>query len=155
MLAYKKDLKIINDSKPFSNAIRLIAFLITGKWAFFFTSVHFVSPIYDSEQNITTHFIRKSTNLALFLKNLVVPGSPLHEFEMFFGCVFHKSIYCIIFKKWRDYPEITKKLFFCFIFGLKICLVQKARCIRMPYRVDFIKSNERNTAKLFSIFKGF
>ena len=27
-------------------------------------------------------------------------------------------------KKWRDDPEITKKLFFCFIFGLKICLVQ-------------------------------
>ena len=24
-------------------------------------------------------------------------------------------------KKWRDDPEIPKKLFFCFIFGLKIC----------------------------------
>ena len=32
MLAYKKDWKIIDDSYAFLNAIRLIVFLITGKW---------------------------------------------------------------------------------------------------------------------------
>ena len=82
--------------------IRLIVFLITRKWAFFFfTSVHFVSSVYDSEQKNTTHFIRKSTNLALFLKNPVVSGSSLHEFEMYYGCIFHLSIYCIIKKMER------------------------------------------------------
>ena len=38
MLALKKDLKIKNDSYSFSNAIRLIVFLITGKWVYFYFS---------------------------------------------------------------------------------------------------------------------
>ena len=59
-----------------------------------FTLMQYVSSEYDSEKGNTTHFIIKLTNLALFLKNLVV--SSLHEFEMCCGCVFHKRIYCII-----------------------------------------------------------
>ena len=34
-LAYKKDWTIIDDSKAFSNVIRFIVFLITGKWVNF------------------------------------------------------------------------------------------------------------------------
>ena len=53
-----------------------------------FTSMHFVSSEYDSEKGNTIHFIRKLTK-ALFLRNLVVSGSSLHEFEVCYGCVFH------------------------------------------------------------------
>ena len=61
-----------------------------------FTSMHFVSSEYDSVHGNMTHFIRKSTNLALFLKNLIVSGSSLHEFEMYYECVFDLRINCII-----------------------------------------------------------
>ena len=44
------------DLNAFSNAIRLIVYLITEKNGYIFTSMHFVS----SECN-TTHFIRKLT----------------------------------------------------------------------------------------------
>ena len=121
MLAFKKDCKIINDSDQFSNVICFIVFLITGKWVF--TSVHFVSSECDSEHGNMTHFIRKSTNLALFLKNLVVSESSLQEFEMYYGCVFILRIYCII-KKMERWPRDNKKVIFCFVFGLKICPVQ-------------------------------
>ena len=45
--------------------------------------MHFVSSEYDSEKGNTTHFKRKLTNLAMFLKNLAV--SSLHEFEISLG----------------------------------------------------------------------
>ena len=91
----------------------------------------------------------------MFLKNLVVSGSLLHEFEMCYGFsqknILHKL------KKWRDDPEITKKLFFCFIFGLKICLVQTyvTKVFRLAYwyRVSSAMYLERtfssSTVKLF------
>ena len=50
--------------------------------------MYFVSSEYDSEKGNTANFIRKFTNLALFLKNLVVSGYSLHEIEMCYGCEF-------------------------------------------------------------------
>ena len=58
------------DSYACSNATRLIVFLDTGKWVNFYFN-HFFSSEYDSE------FIRKLTNLALFLIYLVVSWSSL------------------------------------------------------------------------------
>ena len=77
-----------------------------------FTSMHFVSSEYDSEKGNTIHFIRKLTK-ALFLRNLVVSGSSLHEFEVRFSLknLLHQ------FKKWRNGPEITKKLFSVLFLG--------------------------------------
>ena len=100
MLAFKKDRKIIDDSDKFSNVIRLKVFLITGKWVNFYFNAFFSSE-YDSELDNLIHFIRKLTNLASLLKNLVVFGSSPHEFEMYYGCVFHFRIYCIIYKMER------------------------------------------------------
>ena len=79
----------------FSNAIRFIVFLNTGKLV-----------------NDPLHPLHTITDKFYFvLKKIVVSGSCLHESEMCHGYVF---------QKWRDDPdlEITKKLFFCFIFGL-------------------------------------
>ena len=70
-------------------------------------------------------------------------------------------------KKWRDDPEITKKLFFCFIFGLKISSNVLSRCLRMLYGTVVsrrfykdqwknilvrIRSNHVLRLKIFSIF---
>ena len=49
MLAYKKDSKHIDDSYAFSNVIRLLVFLITGKSINFYACRFFVSSEYDSE----------------------------------------------------------------------------------------------------------
>ena len=50
-------------------------------------------PQFVSSENVfeyvnTIHYVRKSTNLTLFLKNLVVSGSSLHEVETCYGCDF-------------------------------------------------------------------
>ena len=47
--------------------------------------MHFVSSEYDSEHGNMTHLVRKLTNWALFLKNLIVSGLSLHEFEMYYA----------------------------------------------------------------------
>ena len=55
----------------------------------------------------------------MFLKNFVVSGSCLHEFEMRYGCVFQKWFFFHQIEKWRDDPEIPKKLFSVLFFGWK------------------------------------
>ena len=109
--------------------------------------MHLASSEYDSEHGNINHFKRKSSVKNLILKPLIGSGSSLHEFEMFSGFFFSLKNFLHYLKEWRDDLEITKKLFFCFIFGLKICNVQysqnirdyplnhslNARCLRMPY----------------------
>ena len=56
MLAYKKGWKIIDDSYAFSNAIRLIVFLVTWKLVKF-NKTFFVSSKYDPEEGYTTNSI--------------------------------------------------------------------------------------------------
>ena len=74
MLANKKDWKLWLILTHFFNAISLTVFLITEKWVNFYLCVLFFSDYY-SEQDSTAYFIRKLTNLVLFLNNLVVSGS--------------------------------------------------------------------------------
>ena len=53
--------------------------------------------------------------LLWFLKNFVVPGSCLHEFEMCYGCVFQNRSYCIN-EKIERWPRDTPKTIFLFYF---------------------------------------
>ena len=74
---------------------------------------------------------RKATKLTLFLKNLIVSGSPLHEFETCYGCDFDQRIYNINSKKIERWSRNNLKVtFFCFIFELKICWVQTYGAVR-------------------------
>ena len=56
----------------------------------------------------------------IFLKNLVVSGFSLHEFQIYFGCVFQQRIFCIILKN-GEITQRTKQLFFWGFLWLKIC----------------------------------
>ena len=49
--------------------------------------------------------MQKSTNFTLYLKNFVVSGSCLHEFETCYGCVFKKWIYFVN----QNNGEMTKR----------------------------------------------
>ena len=53
--------------------------------------MYFVSSENVSEEGNTIHFVRKSTNLTLSLKNLVVSGSSLHEFETCMDAILTKD----------------------------------------------------------------
>ena len=96
-MAYNKGWKIIHDSYAFSNAIRLIVFLITGKLVkfdqhvFCFLKIWFRIGQYEPFHTIID-------NIYFVFIEFVVSGSCLHEFEMCYGCVFQKRIYCIILK---------------------------------------------------------
>ena len=140
MLAYKS-WKIVDDSDQFANVIHLIVFLITGKWVnFYFNAFCFFRIWFWTWQHDPFHtkigkcsFVFKETHclwvfspriwnvlwMRFLLKNL------LHHWKI-----------------WRDDPKITKKLFFYFIFVLKICCPNirdyclnhslNARSLRMP-----------------------
>ena len=92
------------DSYAFSNAIRLIVFLITGKWVNFYFNAFCFSE-YDSGQH--DHFIRKLTNLALFLRILLSLGFNFSPGDLTFilDAFFTKEFYCIILK----YGELTQR----------------------------------------------
>ena len=113
-------LKIIDDSNAFLNAFRFIVFLITRKWVNFYLSVFC--------------FFRKW----FWIKQHDPFGTKIDKFNFLKkeSCciwVFSPRIWNVLWKrlwltnlqhqlkKWRDDPEITKKLLFCFISGLKIC----------------------------------
>ena len=82
--AYKKGYKITNDSYAFSNAIRLIVFLNTGKLVKLY-QMYFVSSKgqYDPFHTIINKFYFVFEEFYCFL-------SCLHEFEMCYGRVFNK-----------------------------------------------------------------
>ena len=106
------------DSYSFSNAIHLIVFWMIGKWVnLYFNAFCFFRIWFWKGQHDLFH--TRLTNLALFLKNLVFSGSPLHEIWSVSWMRF--SLTNLLHFKWRDDPEITKMLCFGFIFGLKIC----------------------------------
>ena len=66
----------------------LYSWLLENGWIF--TSMYFVSSENDSGYWIRQYnpFGTKIDKLTLFIKNLVVFGSSIHEFETCYGCVF-------------------------------------------------------------------
>ena len=109
----------VDDSNAFSNAISFIVFLFTVKWVKFGLNVFC--------------FFRKW----FWIRQHEPFGTKIDKFQFVFkeSCclwVFSPRIWNVLWmrfwlknllhqlKKWRDGPEITKKLLFCFIFGLKI-----------------------------------
>ena len=110
--------KIIDDSYAFSNAIRLIVFLITGKLikfyqhVFCFFKLWFRIGQYDPFHTIIDNFNHVFKEFC-FLWVL----SP-RIWNALWMC-FSKMIFFHQIEKWRDDPEIPKKLFSVLFFGWK------------------------------------
>ena len=110
MVAFKKGLKIVNDSYTFFeccsfNSIREYRKIgkILPKCILFLQNMILNRVI----QSISY----KITNFTLFLKNFVVSGSCLHEFEICYGCVFKKEFTASI-KKNGEMTQIYPKNYF-------------------------------------------
>ena len=58
-----------------------------------------------------------------FSKNLLSLGILSTNVKCVLDAYFSKKNLLLQLKKWRDDPEIPKKLFFCFILGLKISML--------------------------------
>ena len=96
-----------------SDAIRLIVFLNTGKLGEFYQNVFcFLKIWFWIGQDDPLHTI--TGIFTLFLKNFVVSGSCVHEFEMCYRCIFQKMNLLHRLKKWSDDPEIIIFLFYFF-----------------------------------------
>ena len=118
-LAYNKGWKIIDDSFAFSNTIRLMVFLVTGKFIIFYQHVFCFFKIwfrigqYDPFHTIIDNFYH------VFKEFRCLWVLSPRIWNVLWMC-FSRRNFLHQLKKWRDDPEIPKKLFFCFIFGLKI-----------------------------------
>ena len=110
---YNKGWKIIDDSCAFLNAIRLIVILITGKSVKFYQSVYCFFKIwfwiiqYDPFHTIINKFY-------LVFKELS-PGLVSSNFEMCYGCVFQKWIYCINWKNGEMTQRYLKSYFSVYV----------------------------------------
>ena len=160
MLANKKEWKIIVNSYSCSNAIRLIVFLITGKWvnSYFYAFCLFRIWFWKRQHD---QFHTKIDKFSFF--------SPRIWSVLWMRFSLHR------FKKWGDDPEITKKLYFSFIFGVEnmpspnirgcplINSFKNPRCLRMLYgsvvSCQFYKDHKwyfgSNTVKLIFNILGF
>ena len=121
MLASKTDWKIIDDSDQFSNVISLIVFLITRKWVnFYFSAFCFFRIWFWTWQHDPFHTKIDKLASFVFSKSCCLWVFSPRIWNVFWMCFSLKNLLHHL-KKWRDDPEITKKLFFCLILGLKIC----------------------------------
>ena len=113
MLAYKKDWKIIDDSYAFLNAIRLIVFLITGKWvnynfiAFCFFSIWYWIGQHDP-------FLLKIDKFKLFFKEYCCIWVFYPRIWNILWMRFSANNLLHHFKKMERWPRDIQKVIFLF-----------------------------------------
>ena len=98
----------------FSNDIRLIVFLITGKWAnFYFNAFCFFKIWFWTWQHDPFHTKIEKFSFVFKESCCLWVFSPHIWNVLWMHFSLKNSLHHL--KNWRDDPDMTKKLFFCFI----------------------------------------
>ena len=123
-----------------SNVIRLIVFLNTGKWVnSYFSRFCFFRIWFWTWQHDLFHMKIDKYRFVFKESYFLWVFSPQIWNVLWMGFSLKNLLYHL--KKWRDDPEINKKLFFCFIFGLNMSKhmglsfksLLKGLMFKMPY----------------------